>query len=304
MATHPSWSGYLKVSLVVCPVELYNATTHARTVTFHFIHPKTHKRVEMKPYDADLGLVERRDLVRGYEITKGRYVTVDDDDLAKVRLESTKTIDVEKFVDADELDPVYFNNPYFVVPDGAAATESYGVIRDAMRKEGKVALGRFVMGHREHAVAIAPRGKGLLAISLRDPREIVSEKSLFDEIKTEKGDRALVEIATKIIEQKAAKFDPREFEDRYESALRQMINRRARGAKAVVEEPGEPEPTNVVDLMAALKASLRRSPRGRAGRGKAPADVVPFAKPASRGKTTEARKPRAERKRPRKSARR
>jgi DNA end-binding protein Ku len=176
-----------------------------------------------------------------------------------------------------------------------------------MRKEKKVALGRFVLSNREHAVAIAPRGKGLLATTLRDAREILAEKNFFDEIKPAAGDRGLVEIATKIIDQKSGKFDPSEFEDRYESALRAMIERRSRGAKALVEEPSEPQPTNVVDLMAALKASLKGgSPRrassegaaGRKGRGK----IVPFQKPAAARKDGAARKPPAGQKPRRKSA--
>jgi DNA end-binding protein Ku len=304
MATRPSWSGYLKVSLVVCPIELHSATTHAQNVTFHFIHPKTQHRVQMRPYDPDLGLVDRKDLVRGYEVAKGRYVTVDDEDLEKVRLESTKTIDVESFVAAGEIDPIYFDRPYYVLPDGPTAVESYAIIRDAMRKEGKVALGRFVLTNREHAVAIAPHGKGLLATTLHDPHEVVSEKGLFDKIKSEKRDPALIEIATKIIDQKTAKFDPGKFEDRYESALRQMIQRRAKGAKATAEAPKEPEATNVVDLMAALKASLKGADRAgtaRSGSEKAAADIVPFRKSGGTRKSA-ARKPRPERKRRRKTA--
>jgi DNA end-binding protein Ku len=150
MAKRPSWTGFLKLSLVTCPVQLFNATTRSDSVSFHFIHPKTRNRIQMKPFDPDLGEVERKDLVRGYELLNGKYVTVTDDDLAQIRLKSTKAIDIEKFVDFDSIDPLYFDGAYFVMPEGPMAAEAYGVIREAMRGQNKAALARLVLSYREH----------------------------------------------------------------------------------------------------------------------------------------------------------
>ena len=289
MATHPSWSGYLKISLVVCPIKLFNATTHAHTVSFHFIHPETRHRVQMKPFDADFGQVERKDLVRGYEVAKGKYLTVSDEDLEHVQLASTKTIEIDTFVEEGSIDLLYQDTPYFVVPDGAAAAEPYGVIRDAMRQEKKCAIGRLVLSHREHAVAISPRHHGMIAVRLRDRREVEDEKRFFDRIAAIRANSELIDIATRIIDQKSGRFDPRKYEDRYETALKEMLKRRARGAKEVAEKLEEPKPTNVVDLMSVLRASLKgskapaKASQGRT-RKKSGGNVVPLRKrPASGG---------------------
>jgi DNA end-binding protein Ku len=277
MAARPSWKGFLKLSLVSCPVELYNATTRAKMVSFHLVHPKTHNRIQMKPYDPDLGLVERKDLVRGYEVEKGRYVIVDDEELEKVRLESTKTIDVAKFVDDKAIDPLYWDTPYFLVPDGPMAVEAYSVIREAMREEGRTALGRVVLSHRERTVAIRPRGKGMLAVMLRYPEEVRKESEFFEDIEPPKKiDHRMVDIASKIIEQSSGEFDPADFEDRYEVALRELVTSRSREVETVSEEP---KATNVVDLMDALKASLRR----RNGTGTRERSAAPPARGRSHG---------------------
>jgi len=268
MAKRPSWTGFLKLSLVTCPIQLFNATTHAESVSFHFINPKTRNRIQMKPYDPDTGEVDRKDLVRGFEISDGKYVTVTDEDLAAIRLKSTKTIDIEKFVDLAEIDSLYFDGAYFVMPDGPMAAEPYAVIREAMTKERRAAQGRLVLSYREHVVIIEPRGKGMLLHRMRDARE-VEAKAPFDSIKSAKIDPRMVAIASEIIEQKEGRFEPAEFKDPYEEALLAMLRRRAKGAKPVHEVEEEEKPTNVVNLMDALKKSLggRHASSGASGNG-------------------------------------
>ncbi len=293
MTKRPSWTGFLKLSLVTCPIQLFNATTRSDSVSFHFIHPKTRNRIQMKPFDPDLGEVNRKDLVRGYELQNGKYVTVTDEDLAQIRLKSTRTIEIDKFVDFEAIDSIYFDGAYFVMPDGPMAAEAYAVIREAMRKEGKAALGRLVLSYREHVVTIVPRGKGMILHRMRDARE-VEMKPPFDEIKSVKVDPKMVEIASGIIEQKEGKFAPAEFKDPYEEALVAMLKRRAKGAKPVHEVEEEEAPTNVVNLMDALKKSLG----GRRNSGKtnlAPAEpkVVAFRKPLTKAKTRQRPRKRA-----------
>ena len=269
MAKRPSWSGFLKLSLVTCPIRLYSAVSHAESASFHFIHPKTHNRIHMKPYDPDLGEVERKDLVRGYEIAKGKYVTVSDEDLAAIRLKSTKTIEIERFVDFDDIDPLYFDSAYYVLPDGKMGLEAYAVIREAMKKERQAAEGRLVLSYREHVVIIEPRGEGLVLHRMRDARE-VENPAMLEKIGNVRVDPKMVAIATTIIEQKKGRFEPATFKDPFEEALINLLKRRARGAKPVhgAEEPEAP--TNVVNLMDALRDSLggkgRRAARNGGGK--------------------------------------
>jgi len=292
MAKRPSWSGFLKLSLVTCPIQLFNATTHADSVSFHFINPKTRNRIQMKPFDPDTGEVERKDLVRGFEMADGKYVTVTDEDLAQIRLKSTKTIEIEKFVDLAEVDTLYFDGAYFVMPDGPMAAEPYAVIREAMKKEQRAAQGRLVLSYREHVVIIEPRKAGMILHRMRDARE-VEARLPFDSIKSVKVDPKMVAIASEIIAQKEGRFEPAEFKDPYEEALIAMLKRRAKGAKPVHEVEEEEKPTNVVNLMDALKSSLA----GRRGAGRASVHgdqesgkVVAFRKKARAGKA--AAKPR------------
>jgi len=282
MAKRPSWSGFLKLSLVTCPIQLYSAVNHSESVSFHFIHPKTHNRIQMKPHDPDLGEVERKDLVRGYEMANGKYVTVTDEDLAEIRLKSTKTIDIERFVDFDDIDPLYFDTAYYILPDGKMGVEAYAVIRDAMRKERQAAEGRLVLSYREHAVIIQPRDEGLILHRMRDAREVESP-ALFKKTPQVKVDPKMVAIATEIIEQKKGKFEPATFKDPYEEALVALLKRRARGAKPVHEAEEEAKPTNVVNLMDALRSSLGGKKRARSG-GE-PGKVVAFRRPGA-GKAT------------------
>ncbi len=269
-AGRPTWQGHLRLSLVTCPVALYTATDASSDVHFNMLHKKTHNRIRMVPTDPDLGPIERADIVKGFEVSKGEYVVITQDEIDSVRLESTRTIDIERFVAAGEIDRLYWDNPYFLVPDGKLAAEAYGVIREAMTKEGQVALGRVVMHQRERLLAIEPRDNGMVAWSLRSHDEVRDAADYFDDIPAKKPDAAMIQIAQKIIEQKEGPFDPEQFTDRYEDALRALIKdkQKGKGRKVVVEEP---EDTNVVDLMAALRSSL----------GKAPAKAKPAAKKAA-----------------------
>lgn len=255
MAPRPTWQGHLRLSLVTCPVALYTATSPAGDVHFNLLHKDTHNRIRMVPTDPDLGPVERADLVKGFEYEKDSYVVVTPDEIASVRLESTKTIDIERFVDATDIDRLYWDSPYFLAPDGKLALEAYTVIREAMSRTGKIALGRVVMHQRERLLALEPRDNGLMAWSLRSRDEVRDSADVFGEIADQKPDAAMIAIAEKIIEQQQGPFDPSAFNDRYEDALRDLIAEKQKGKGRRVTA-AEPETTNVVDLMDALRKSL------------------------------------------------
>jgi DNA end-binding protein Ku len=255
MAVRPTWQGQLKLSLVSCPVALYSAVDRRGEIHFHLLHKKTHNRVRMIPTDPDLGAVERSDLVKGYEVEKDRYIVVSDEEIAAVRLESTHAIDIDRFVDTNEIDRLYWNDPYYLVPDGKGAAEAFGVIREAMSRAAKIALGRLVLHQRERRVALEPDGKGMIVWSLRYHDEIRDAGEYFDSIPDGRPAAPMVEIATRIIEQLEGPFDPSEFVDRYEDALRELIRARQKGTKSIVRDAA-PEESNVVDLMDALRRSL------------------------------------------------
>ena len=283
MATRPTWQGYLRLSLVSCPVALYTATSRTSDVQFNMLHETTHNRIRMIPTDPETGPVDRSEIVKGYEIEKGRYVVVTDDEIKSVRLETTRTLDIERFVDEADIDRLYWDDPYFLVPDGDMAVEAFTVIRDAMRKAGQVALGRLVMHQRERLMALEPRERGILAYSLRSRREVRDAAEFFDRIPVAKPNPQMVEIATQIIRQQEGPFDPSQFNDRYEDALRALIKAKEKGA--TVTAPEEPKGAEVVDLMEALRRSLgqgggeRRKPAAKTTSGRnAPARKSPSAK--------------------------
>jgi DNA end-binding protein Ku len=288
MAARPTWQGHLKLSLVSCQVALYTATTSANDVRFHLINPETNNRIRMVPTDPDAGPVERADLVKGYEISKDEYVLFDDADFDKVKLESTRVISIEKFVDESDIDRLYWDAPFFVTPEKGAGIEAFAVIRDAMKKQGKVALGSLVLRGKERQLALEVRGKGLIAWTLRAHDEVREADDYFDDIPIVKADADMVEIATRIIGQKEADFDPTTFKDGYDDALKAMIKAKTKGGKGVVEAP-EPEDTNVIDLMAALRNSLKGSASpAKKTAGKTAAKRAPA--PASTKKKTTAKK--------------
>ena len=251
----PAWQGHLRLSLVSCPVVLINAVTRANDISFHLINPETNNRIKMITSDPDTGPVSRANLVKGYEVSKGEYVLLTSDDLASVKLETTRTLDIERFVDADEIDRLYWEDPYFLIPDGKEGAEAFTVIHEAMVRANQVALGRVVMHTRERLMAIEPRGKGLLAYTLRMANEVRSPEDAFRGIPDAKPDKQMVDIALKIVEQQEGDFEPDKFVDRYEEALKALIKEKQKGHKPV--RAPEPADTNVIDLMSALKKSLR-----------------------------------------------
>jgi DNA end-binding protein Ku len=262
MAFRPSWQGHLKLSLVTCPVALYTATNPGGDVHFNLINPKTNNRIRMVTTDPDTGPIDRSDLVKGYEVSKGEYVLLTDEEIKSVKLESTKTIDIERFVPGDEIDRIYWDNPYYLAPDGKMAQEAFGVIRTALEKSGQIALGRIVMATRERILALEPRGKGILAYTLRTDAEVRKPDEIFSGISNDKPNPEMIAIAEKIIEQQEGPFDPSRFVDRYETALKALIHDKQKGHKPA--RVAEPDDTNVVDLMAALRASLGSKGKGGA----------------------------------------
>jgi len=256
MAARPTWQGHLKLSLVTCPVALFTATSSAADVRFHLINPATNNRIRMVTTDPDTGPVERSDLVKGYEVSAGEYVLFDEADFDKVRLESTRTISIDQFVDEGDIDRLYWDDPFYVVPEKGVGVEAFAVIREAMKSAGKIALGQLVLRGKERQLALEVHGKGLVAYTLRAHDEVKNADDFFDDIPEVTADADMVEIAARIIGQKEADFDPTRFHDRYDEALREMIAAKQKGGKGVVSAP-EPDDTNVIDLMAALKASLK-----------------------------------------------
>jgi DNA end-binding protein Ku len=228
----------------------------------------------MVPTNAKGDPVDRSDIVKGFEIEKGRYVVVTDEEIRNVRLETTRTLDIERFVDEDDIDRLYWNDPYFLVPDGEMAVEAFAVIREAMSSARKVALGRLVMHQRERLMALEPRDRGILAYTIRNRAEVRDAQEIFDSIPATRPSRQMVEIAAKIIDQQEGEFDPSQFKDRYEDALRALIKEKEKGH--TVTAPEAPQKAEVIDLMEALKRSL-----GQGGERRKPAKA-PAKKPAAK----------------------
>src|SRR6266404_2017283 len=227
----PTWEGHLRLSLVTCPVALYSAVERTADVHFNLINPKTNHRIRMQAVDAVTGKpVDRSELVKGYAVSKNKYVLFDKDELEAVKLESTRVVDIEAFVDASTIDHIYWDEPYYLAPAGKTGVEAYAVIRAAMAKQGKVALGRLVLHQRERVCALEPRDGGMLLTTLRSHDEIRSADEVFDRT-LPKPDPRMLQIAEKIIEQQEAKFDPTEFKDRYEDALRDLIARKKKARR-------------------------------------------------------------------------
>ena len=261
MAPRPNWKGFLKLSLVSCSVALFPATSTSQRIRFNIINRKTGNRIRNDIIDAETGRpVEPEDRVKGYQVDKGDYVLVEDDELDNVALESTHTIDIEEFIPVSEVDRIYLDAPYYIVPQDEVAQEAFAVIREAMRKENLAGLARVVIYRREHLLLLQPRGKGLLATTLRYKNEVRSEKDYFDEVPNIKIPADMLKLATHILDSKKGHFNPDKFEDRYENALQGLIKaKRAGKAPPVVAEP---RPSNVINLMDAL----RRSAKGDRGR--------------------------------------
>jgi DNA end-binding protein Ku len=259
------WKGSLKLSLVTCPVALYPASTTVDKTRFHMINRETGNRLKQQMVDAETGdVVESEQKGRGYEVGKGEYVEIEKDELEAVQVESTHTIDIDSFVPRDEIDKRYLDSPYYIAPDGKAGVDAFAVIRDAMKDKDRVALARIVLTNREHIIAIEPLGKGLLGTTLRYPYELRDEHDYFDAIKTPKVSQDMIELASHILDSKAAHFDPSKFKDQYETALKTLVKRKATGKPVKIAEREE-KPDNVISLMEALKQSLKgKAPTKRA----------------------------------------
>jgi len=271
MAPRPNWKGFLKLSLVSCAVALYPATTTSQRIRFNIINRKTGNRIRNDVVDAETGEpVEPEDRVKGYEVDKGQYVLVDDEELDNVALESTHTIAVDEFVPMAEVDRIYLDESFYIVPQDDVAQEAFAVIREAMRKEDLAGLAHVVIYRREHLLLLRPRGKGLMATTLRYKNEVRDEKDYFDEIESTKVPPDMLKLATHILETKKGHFEPEKFEDRYENALKDLI--KAKRAGKAPPTLAEPRPSNVVNLMDALRRSAkadRRRPAAARKKGNA-----------------------------------
>ena len=268
LSSRPAWQGHLRLSLVSCAVGLYKATTTANDVSFNLVNPDTGNRIKMVTTDPETGPVERSHLVKGYAVEKNNYVLFTDEELEAVKLETTRTLDIERFVDAGTIDRLYWDTPYVLMPTDRDSSEAYGVIQEAMTQTNRIALGRVTMHTRERLMAIEPRGQGLIATTLRMKDEVVNIAAALESIPHGKPDRKMIDIAERIIAQQEGAFDPDAFTDRYEVALKALIEEKKRGHK--IEHIEEPSDTgNVVDLMDALKRSLR----GKSEAPKKPATV-------------------------------
>jgi DNA end-binding protein Ku len=276
-----SWNGYLRLSLVTCAVRLYPATTETKKIRFHLINPETGNRISMRAHDAETGEeLERSSLVKGYEYDRKKYVTLTNEELDQVKLESTKTIEIERFVDARKIDANFFDAPYFIVPDGKVAAEAYKVICDAMAEEKVAGIGRVVLSSREHPLIVQPQDGGLTMTTLRSKEELRDASEYFSDIPDVKVDKRMVEMAKSIIEKMKGDFDPDFFKDRYQDALQELVQAKVKGLP--VKEQPEPEPTNVVNLFDALKRSLGEAPRKAPAGSRKPAAAAKTAKPRAK----------------------
>ena len=265
MAPRAYWKGYLKLSLVSCPIALFPATSEREKISFHQVNKETGHRIRYKKIDAETGdEVDNADIVKGYEIAKGEYIELEPDELEAVAIESKHVIDIDEFVPRNEIDELYLRDPYYIIPDGEVGQQAFAVIRDAIHKEGMVALGKVVFTSREHIIALEARGKGMLGVTLRYPYEVRDEKEYFDTIEDEKIPKDMIDLAVHIVETKTGHFKPQQFKDEYEDALKDLLRRKQKGEK--IERPKERAPSNVINLMDALRQSLKGGGGGGARR--------------------------------------
>ncbi|MDF2970077.1 MAG: repair protein [Microvirga sp.] len=282
MAARANWKGYLRLSLVSCPIALYPATSESEKVRFNQLNKNTGNRIRYSKVDAETGEeVDSEDIIKGYQVSKGQFVEITDEDLEAVAVESSRTIDIDQFVPREEIDDLYNIRPYFIAPEGKIGAEAFVTIREAIAATGQVAIGRLVLTTREHMIALEPRGKGLMGTLLRYPYEVRDEAHYFDDIPNIKIEKEMLDLAKHIVKSKSGHFEPDKFEDRYETALREVINKKAKGEKIEARQPERP--SNVINLMDALKQSIA------AERG----EKAPAAKPATKkaSKASKTKKP-------------
>lgn len=285
MAARAYWRGQIRLALVSIPVEIFSATKSGASVAFRQIHEPSGKPIRYEKTVAGIGAIDPDDIVKGYEVSKGNYVLLDNDEIEAVKLESKKTLELVQFVDAGEIDVLYYEKPYFVVPADDLAEEAYIVLREALRKAKKVALGQLAMRGREYIVSLKPCGRGLVLETLRYADEVNRAQGYFRDIPDDKPDDDLLDLANSLIDKKTKPFDPAKFTDHYTDAVKELVARKqkAKGRKMVAEEEeARPAGSNVVDLMAALKKSLEKPGAKPAAAKKPPANKPAAKKPAAK----------------------
>jgi DNA end-binding protein Ku len=275
MAPRANWKGYLRLSLVSCPIALYPASSVSEKVSFNRINRKTGNRLKQQNVDSETGeVVSRDEMVRGYEVAKGHYMIVEDEEIEAVQIESTRTIDIDQFVPKNEIDERYIDSPYYLAPDGPVGLEAFAVIRATIANLNMVALGRVVLARREHVIALEPKDRGLIGLTLRYPYEVRDEKSYFEDIPELKLSKDMLDLATHIVKTKSGHFDPSQFEDRYENALIDLLKKKQSGEP--IQPAREIAPPRVVNLMEALRASVDAEEK------KAPAPSTRTRRPAKK----------------------
>ena len=256
MAPRAYWKGFLRLSLVTCPVALFPATSESEKVSFNQINKKTGHRIKYQKVDADTGEeVSNEDIIKGYKVDSDRYLEVSKDELDNIALESTRTIEIDEFVPRSEIDDLYLVRPYYIVPDGKVGHDAYAVIRETIRSLDQVALGRVVLTSREHVIGLEARDKGLMGMLLRYPYEVRDSAEYFDDIQDVKITKDMLDLAKHIVQQKSGHFDPSKFEDHYEAALQELLDKKQKGLP--IGHAAKRAPDNVVNLMDALRASLK-----------------------------------------------
>jgi DNA end-binding protein Ku len=273
MAPRANWKGFLRLSLVTCPVALYPATSDSEKVSFNQINKNTGHRIKYMKVDADTGEeVATEDITKGFKVDTDTYIEVSKDELENIALESNRTIDINEFVPKTDIDPRYLIRPYYLRPDGKVGHDAFAVIRETIRSMNMVAIGRVVLTSREHIIALEPLDKGLMGTLLRYPYEVRDESEYFDEIQDVKVTKDMLDLAKHIVNQKAGEFEPEKFEDHYETALVDLINQK-RAGKTIAHKP-RPSGENVFDLMDALKRSIGDSSVEKPAKGKKPRKAV------------------------------
>jgi DNA end-binding protein Ku len=273
MPARPIWRGQIRLALVSIPVEIFPATKSGAAIQFHQVHEPSGKRIKYEKVVPGIGAVDKDEIVKGYEVSKGHYVLLDPEEIESVKLESRKTLDLVQFVDEDDIDPMYFEKPYYVVPADDLAEEAFVVLREALKAAKKIGVGQLAMRGQEYVVALKPFERGLVLETLRYADEVNKSSGFFRDIGDHKPDPDLLDMASMLIERKAGEFDPKEFHNRYVDALHRLIEeKQKKKGEKIIEDPDAnappPRGSNVIDLMAALKKSLGDQERAKGGAGK------------------------------------
>ena len=283
MAPRANWKGFLRLSLVTCPIALFPATSESEKISFNQINKKTGHRIRYLKVDAETGEeVPSEDIIKGYQVDKDRYLEVTKDELENIALESTRTIEIDEFVPRTEIDDLYLVRPCYIVPDGKVGHDAYAVIRETIRSLDQVAIGRVVLTNREHVIALEARDKGLMGMLLRYPYEVRDAAEYFDDIQDVKITKDMLDLAKHIVETKSGHFEPSKFEDHYESALQELLEKKQKGQPIAAAKKSTP--SNVYNLMDALRASINGGQRTPAEKPARAAKKSKSAKPATKRK--------------------